>query len=109
MPAADKMLNVKSCPLGTENICVAINPASAYSPGNVGSEPAALWHEIVAKAEIKSEIVVLDAAKDRFSHRAHIKLMVTAQPRIAVYHSPTNPARQEFSSDFVAGRGVDRA
>jgi hypothetical protein len=88
---------------------VAVDPPSAYSAGNVRNEPAAPWHEIVAKAEIKPEIVVLDSAKDRLSHRAHVKLMVTAQPRVVVYHSPTNPAGEEFSSDFVAGRGIDRA
>ena len=82
MPAADKMLNVKSCPWAPGIFRVAVDPPSAYSAGNVRNEPAAWLNEIVAKAEIKSEIVVLDAAKDRLSHRAHIKLMVTAQPRI---------------------------
>src|SRR4029453_695554 len=96
-------------PLGAGNVRVAVDRPSAYSAGNVRNEPAAPWHEIVAKAEIKPEIVVLDSAKDRLSHRAHVKLMVTAQPRVVVYHSPTNPAGQEFSSDFVAGRGIDRA
>ena len=88
---------------------MAIDPSSADSAGNVRSEPATPWHKIVAKAEIKSEIVVLDSAKDRLSHRAHVKLMITAQPRIAVYHSPPNPPCQEFSPDFIAGRSIDRA
>ena len=81
---------------------MAVDPPSAYSAGNVRSEPAAPRHKIVAKAEIKSEIVVLDAAKNRLGHGAHVKLMVTAQPRVAVYHSPANPSRQKFSSNFVA-------
>src|SRR5206468_12726599 len=95
--------------LGRGNVLVAVDPPSADSGGNVWNETAAPWHEIVAKAEIISEIVILDSAKDPLSLRAHVKLMVTAQPRVAVYHGPTNPAGQEFSSDFVAGRGIDRA
>src|SRR4029453_17596705 len=94
--------------LGPGNIRVAVDPPPAYSAGYVRREPAAPWHKVVAKAEIKSEIVVLDSAKDRLCHRAHVKLMVTAQPCL-MDPSPTNSCGHELRANFVAGRGVDRA
>ena len=81
---------------------------TADAARNVRHEPATPWHEIVAKAQIESEIIVFDAAKNRFRHGTDIKLIVTAEPRVAIYNSPSNPSCEKFSSDFVAGGRVDR-
>ena len=45
--------------------------------------------------------MILDSAKNRLRDRANVKLVVTAQPRVAVHYSPTNPPGQEFSANFV--------
>src|SRR5437867_1793411 len=79
-------------PLSAGNIRMTVDPATAESTRNVRNQPAARRHKIVVEADVEPEIVVFDPAKNRFSHGANIKLIITAEPRMAVHDSPTNPS-----------------
>src|SRR5439155_19708212 len=61
-------------------------------------------NEVVRQAEIECKILVLWSAKDRFRDGADIKLIVTAQPTIVLYHAATNERCEKLRPDFVAIR-----
>src|ERR1044071_3980880 len=51
--------------------------------------------------------MVLDATKNRLGDAAKVKLVVTAQPRVASQHAPSNTRCQKFRADLIISRRID--
>src|SRR5438874_11190997 len=79
--------------LSARNFRMTVDPSQTKSARKVGNEAAAWSDKVIAHPEIESEILVLDSAKNRLRNGAYVKLVVTAQPTVALYHPPTNARR----------------
>src|SRR5437868_4447584 len=69
-------------------------------------QQAARLNEVVTPAEVKSEIMILDATKNGLRHCADIKLLITAGPAVTSHHAPTNASRHKESADFIIARWI---
>src|SRR5260370_42419686 len=78
-------------PLCARNVRMAVDPTQTQAAGNVRDESSSCAGEVIARTEVEPEIMVLDAAKNWFSHRADIKLIVTAEPAVRFYGTPSHP------------------
>src|SRR6266536_3324473 len=79
--------------LRARNFRVTVDPACTQPAGNVGNEAAARSNKVIAHSEVESEIMVFDSAKNRLRDGAHVKLVVTPQPGVALHYSPSNARR----------------
>jgi hypothetical protein len=86
---------------------MTIDPAQAQPTRNIGNQSAPWSNEVVTHAEIDSEIVILDPAKNRFGDGADIKLVVTTEPHVPLHHPPTNPRSHKLRADLVILRRID--
>ena len=80
---------------------MTVDPSQTEPARKVGNEPAARSNKVVTHSEIEPEVMVLDSAKNRFRDRANIKLVVAAQPDVALHNSPPNARGQEFRANLV--------
>src|SRR6266571_1266825 len=86
---------------------MAVDPARPNPAREVGEQSATRPNKVVAHAEIESEVMVLDSAKNRLGDAADVKLIVTPQPAIAPYDAPSNTRCQKLRADLIISRRID--
>ena len=100
-PGCRQNVERKILSLAPKNLRLTINPSQTESARNVRNEPAAWSDKVVTHPQIDAEITVFYSAKNRFRNRAHIELVVAAQPRVALHNSPSNARGEEFGANLV--------
>src|SRR4029453_18890461 len=88
---------------------MAVDPTQTEPARDVGNKAATWPNKIVTHAKVQSEIVVLNPLENRFGEGADVKLIVTAQPTITLYHAPADARRNKFCADLIIARGIDDA
>src|SRR5262249_3798825 len=80
---------------------MTVDPTESEFTREVGNDPPIGPDKIVTAAQIDTEVMVLDSAKDGLGQEGQAKLIVAARPVLAVVYAPTNPPGQEFGTDFI--------
>src|SRR5947209_10032952 len=95
--------------LRSAHIRMAVDPTQTKAAAKIGGDAPVSLHKIVAAAEVDSEIMAFDAAKNRLGQQGEAKLMIAASPVVFVVHAPTHAPGDKFRADFVIVRVAEHA